>query len=202
MLLQTGAEVSHVIGSIVDPDKLMRQVVELIRERFDLYYVGLFLVDQTLRLHSQPGEWAYLRAATGEAGETMLKHGHRLRAGSDSMVGQCIIEGKPRIALDAGKATLRFANPLLPETRSELALPLISRGEAIGALSIQSTEESAFSKEDIAALEIMAGQIANSIENARLYKETEAALEELKAVHSRYIRGAWDRYLGGRDRES
>ena len=87
-------------------------------------------------------------------------------------------------------------NPLLPDTRSELALPLISRGAAIGALTIQSSEEAAFSEEDIAALEIMAGQIANSIENARLYQETQAALEELKATHARYIRQEWSRYLG------
>ncbi|MBN1136346.1 MAG: PAS domain S-box protein [Anaerolineae bacterium] len=194
--LQTGAEVSHAAGSIVDPDELMRQVVELIRERFDLYYVGLFLVDQVLRLHSQPGEWAYLRAGTGEAGEAMLKQSYRLRVGSNSMVGQCIAEGKPRVALDTGKEAVHLANPLLPDTRSELALPLINRGQAIGALTIQSTEEAAFSDEDIAALEIMAGQIANSIENARLYKETQAALEELKGTHGRYVRQQWSRYLG------
>jgi GAF domain-containing protein len=112
------------------------------------------------------------------------------------MIGQCIAEGKPRIALDTDMETVRFANPLLPDTRSELALPLISRGEAIGAFTIQSSQEAAFSEEDIAVLEIMAGQIANSIENARLYKETQAALEELKAVHGRYLRQAWNRYLG------
>ncbi len=196
MQLQTGAEVAHAASSIVDPDELMHRVVDLIRERFDLYYVGLFLVDQTLTLYSQPGEWAYLRAATGEAGQAMLKQRHRLRVGGNSMIGRCIAEGKPRIALDTDMETVRFANPLLPDTRSELALPLISHGEVIGALTIQSSQEAAFSQEDIAVLEIMAGQIANSIENARLYKETQAALEELKTIHSHYVQQEWSRYLG------
>jgi PAS domain S-box-containing protein len=194
--LQTGAEVAHAASSIVDPDDLIRQVVELIRERFALYYVGLFLVDQTPNLRGQAGEWAYLRAATGEAGQAMLRQRYRLRIGGNSMVGQCIAQGTARIALHAGEEAVRFANPLLPDTRSELALPLTSRGEAIGALTIQSSEDAAFSEEDIAALVIMAGQIANSIENARLYQETQAALEELKATHGRYIRREWSRYLG------
>jgi len=196
MQLQTGAEISRAAGSIVDPKELMAKVVDLIRERFGLYYVGLFLVDQTLTLRSQLGEWAHLHAATGEAGQTMLKQRYKLRIGSNAMIGQCIANGEPCIALDVGQETMRIANPLLPETRSELALPLISHGEVIGALTIQSSQEAAFSEADIAALEIMAGQIANSIENARLYQETQAALEELKTVHGRYIRQQWSHYLG------
>jgi len=192
MQLQTGAEVSQAASSIVDPSELMTRVVDLIRERFDLYYVGLFLID---RSGLEPGKWAVLRAGTGEAGQQMQKQRYKLRIGSRSMIGQCIASGESGIALDVGDAAVRFANPLLPYTHSELALPLISRGEAIGALTIQSSQEAAFSEEDIAALEIMAGQIANSIENARLYRDTQAALEELQAAHRRYIRREWGRYL-------
>jgi GAF domain-containing protein len=112
------------------------------------------------------------------------------------MIGWCIANKQPRIALDVGEEAVRFENPLLPETRSELALPLISRGEAIGALTIQSSQEAAFSEEDIAVLQTMAGQIANSIENARLYRQTQAALEELENTHRWYLRQEWSRYLG------
>jgi PAS domain S-box-containing protein len=197
MLLRLSAEVAHAASSVVDPDELMHQVVELIRERFDLYYVGLFMVDRALTLHSQPGEWACLQAATGEAGRKMLNQRYRLKVGGNSMIGQCIADKTSRIALNTDREQVRFANPLLPETRSELALPLISHGEAIGALTIQSSVENAFSQEDIAVLEIMAGQIANTIENARLYKQTQAALEELETIHRSYIRQAWNRYLEG-----
>jgi len=112
------------------------------------------------------------------------------------MIGWCIANKRPRIALDTGEEAVRFENPLLPDTRSELALPLISRGEAIGALTIQSSQEAAFSEEDIAVLQIMAGQIANAIENARLYKQTQTALEELESTHRWYLQQEWSRYLG------
>jgi PAS domain S-box-containing protein len=160
--LQTAAEVSRAASSILDLDKLIQTVVDLIRERFDLYYSGLFLVDEA-------GRWAVLRAGTGEAGQKMLKQGHKLEVGGSSMIGWCVANKQARIALDVGEEAVRFENPHLPETRSELALPLVSRGEAIGALTIQSTQEAAFSDEDIAVLQTMADQLANAIANARLY---------------------------------
>jgi PAS domain S-box-containing protein len=161
--LQTAAEVSHAASSILDPEILIQQVVNLALERFDLYYAGLFLVDENR-------EWAVLRAGTGEAGQKMLDQGHKLQVGGDSMVGRCVAKRHACIALDVGAEPVRFANPLLPETRSELALPLVSRGETIGALTIQSAQEAAFSEEDIAALQTMADQLANAIANAQLYK--------------------------------
>jgi len=168
--LQTAAEVSHAAGSILDPDELIRQVVNLVRERFDLYYAGLFLVDQTGEWTGEPGKWAVLRAGTGEAVQKMLEQGHKLEIGGASMVGWCIANRQARIALDVGEEAVRFENPLLPQTRSELALPLVSRGEAIGALTIQSAQEAAFSPEDITVLQTMADQLANAIANARLYE--------------------------------
>jgi len=170
--LQTAAEVSRAVSSILDPDELIQQVVDLAHERFNLYYAGLFLVDET-------GEWAVLRAGTGEAGQRMLEQGHKLKIGGDSMIGQCVADQQARIALDVGEEAVRFDNPFLPETRSELALPLISRGRAIGALTIQSSHEAAFSEGDIAVLQTMADQLANAIENAHLHQEMEKALREL-----------------------
>jgi PAS domain S-box-containing protein len=161
--LQTAAEVSHAAGSILDPETLIWQLVNLALERFDLYYAGLFLVDENR-------EWAVLRAGTGEAGQKMLDQGHKLRVGGDSMVGQCVAKRHACIALDVGAEPVRFANPLLPETRSELALPLVSHGETIGALTIQSAQEAAFSPEEITVLQTMADQLANAIANAQLYK--------------------------------
>ncbi|MBN1810678.1 MAG: substrate-binding domain-containing protein, partial [Anaerolineae bacterium] len=162
--LQTAAEVSKVSNSTLDLDELIQQVVELAQERFDLYYVGLFLVD---------GEWAVLRAATGEAGKKMLRQGHKLQVGGDSMIGQCVGDHRARIALDVGEEAVRFDNPLLPETRSEMALPLVSREGAIGALSIQSAQETAFSEEDVTVFKTMADQLANAIANARLYEKVQ-----------------------------
>ncbi len=172
-LLQVAAEVSRAVSAILDPALLSQQVVEIVHKRFGLYYVGLFLVDESFA-------FAHLQAGTGSAGREMLKKGHKLEIGNTSMVGWCIANQHARIALDVGKDAVRFSNPLLPGTRSELALPLISRGQALGALTIQSTAEAAFSQEDIETFQTMADQLANAILNARLYEQLGKELEERK----------------------
>ena len=182
--LQTAAEVSRAVSSILDPEALAPQVVDLVRERFGLYYAGLFLVDQTGEWTGEPHKWAVLRAGTGEAGRQMLNQSHKLEIGGTSMIGWCIARKQARISLDVGDDAVRFDNPLLPKTRSELALPLINRGRPIGALTIQSNQESAFSQEDIAALQTMADQMANAIANARLFNQAQREINERKQAEA------------------
>ena len=172
--LQTAAEVSRAASSILDLNQLLPAVVNLICTHFDYYYVGIFLVNETR-------EWAILSAATGPVGEQMLKAGHRLRVEDSSMIGWCIQNEQARIALDVGEDAVRFKNPYLPLTRSEIALPLIAHGKAIGAMSIQSAQPAAFSRVDITALQSMADQMANTIENARLFTERVSLIGELEA---------------------
>lgn len=173
--LQTATEVSRAASSILDPDELIQQVVDLIHERFGLYYVGLFLVDES-------GEWAVLRAGTGKAGRRMIAQGHKLEVKGTSMIGACVVSKQARIALDVGEEAARFDNPLLSKTRSELALPLLSRDEAIGALTIQSAQEAAFSDEDVAVLQTVADQLANPIQNARLFDRAQAQANEMSIL--------------------
>ena len=174
-LLQVAAEVSRAASAILDSNLLGQTVVDVVRKRFNVYYVGLFLVDES-------GKMAILRAATGRAGHAMLTRGHQLEVGNTSMVGWCIANQRARIALDVGKDAVRFNNPLLPKTRSEWVLPLISRGQTLGALTIQSKKEAAFSNEDIETFQTMTDQLANAILNARLYDQLERELEERKRV--------------------
>jgi PAS domain S-box-containing protein len=169
--LQTAAEVSHAATGILDPGELIQQVVDLVQERFGLYYVGLFLVDRTGEWAGEADKWAVLRAATGKAGRQMLDVGHKLEIGGESMIGWCVANRQARIALDIGEEAVRFDNPYLPATRSEMALPLIARGQVVGAMSVQSEVEAAFSDEDISVLNTMADQVANAIENARLFED-------------------------------
>jgi len=176
-LLKTAAEVSRATSSILDLDVLLPNAVELIRNHFEYYYVGIFLVDEAK-------EWAVLSAATGEMGRHMLKIGHRLKVEESSMIGWCIGHGEARIALDVGEDAVRFVNPHLPLTRSEIALPLTARGSVIGAMTIQSAFPAAFSRVDITALQTMADQIANAIENARLFTERVGLIGELEAQNA------------------
>jgi len=187
--LEASAEVGRAATSILDADHLIRQVVELIRERFGLYYVGLFLVDAT-------GEWAVLQAGTGEAGRAMLARGHRIRVG-EGMIGWSVANVQARIALDIGEDAVRLATAELPDTRSEAALPLHSRGRVIGALTVQSGQPAAFDEAAIAVLQTMADQVAVALDNARLFTEAQAALESTRRAYIELSREAWGELLRG-----
>lgn len=173
--LKVAAEVSRAASEILDPTQLGQQVVDLVCERFHIYYAGLFLVDDQ-------HEWAILTGAYGEVGKKMLENKHKLRIGNTSMVGWSIHNRQPRIALDVGEDSVQIINPLLTETRSELALPLITRGQTIGALNIQTNKKAAFGKEEISIFQTMAGQLANAILNARLYAQLQRELEDRKLI--------------------
>ena len=138
--VRTAAEISRVISRLKEPETLFNQVADFVRERFDLYYVGIFITDPSRR-------FAVLRAGTGEPGRIMLEQNHRLAIGGNSMIGWCIANRQPRIALDVGEEAVRFNNPFLPNTRSEVALPILSYTDVLGAISFQSDHSRAFRPE-------------------------------------------------------
>ncbi len=173
-LLKAANRVGKEVASILDLDQLLPQTVNIICEAYGLYYAGVFLLDEA-------GEYAVLRSGYGKAGKAMLAEGHKLRVGTDSMIGACIAMGEARIALDVGEERVHFKNPHLPHTRSEMALPLIYGGRTLGAVTIQSSEERAFSDDDITTLLTMAEHLAVAINNARL-------IEELKEAHNEILR--------------
>jgi len=175
--LQTAAEVSRAASSILDLNKLLPMVADLICNHFDYYYVGIFLIEESKK-------WAILSAATGKQGQQMLDTNYRLKVEDSSMIGWCIKHGEARIALDVGEDAVRFKNPLLPLTRSEMALPLITRGEVIGAMTIQSQLPATFTHVDITALQTMADQVANAIQNARLFTERVNLNRELETQNA------------------
>ncbi len=176
-LLQVGAEVSRNISSILDLDVLLSSTVFIICEEYGFYYAGIFLVDKA---PDEEGKvWARLKAGRGEAGRKMVERGHKLEIGGNSMIGAAIATMEARISLDVDEEKVWYPNPFLPQTRSEMALPLIIKGEAIGALTVQSTEEAAFSEEDVSSLQMMADQLAVAINNARLLQDLEQANQEL-----------------------
>lgn len=191
-LLRSGSEVAAAVSNILNADALITQVVNFIQERFQLYYVGLFLVDAS-------GEWAVLRAGTGLAGKKMLARGHRIQVGS-GMIGWSILHGEPRIAQIAESDAVRLTAPELPDTRSEAALPLRSRGRILGALTIQSDKPNAFDEDTLTILQIMADQIAIALDNARLFEERENALQAAQRSFGEFTLQAWRDLLGGRPR--
>jgi GAF domain-containing protein len=185
--LQTTADVSRAVLSILEPARLQQTVVDLICERFELYYVGLFLVDST-------GATAVLKAGSGEAARAMIARNHRIQIGQ-GMVGWCIANSRARIAQTAQDDPIRLTNPELPETRSEAALPLRSRGQVIGALSVQSTQPNAFDGEVVNVLQIMADQVAIAVDNSRLFTEREESLESVRSAFNTLTRQAWQQLV-------
>ena len=128
----------------------------------------------------------------------MKERGHRLEVGGQSMVGWTCAHNEARIALDVGDEPMRFDNPLLPATRSEMALPLRvgdpregMAGRVVGALDVQSTRVAAFDQGDIAVLQGMADQIVVALENARLFRETQAALSRLDEANRLLVHEGW-----------
>jgi len=182
--IRTAAEISRSIGGMLAPKKLLSETATLILERLNLYYVGIFMVDESTR-------YAVLQVGTGEAGKSMVATHHKLPIGESSMVGWAISHRQARIALDVGKEPIRFANPLLPNTHSELALPLISKDRSIGAITIQSEKPDAFDQEDILILQSIADTLAVGYENAVLFEETQKSLDEMRVSQKDYVNRAW-----------
>jgi len=186
--LEAAVDITRIASAVLDLDALQRQVVDLILERFGLYYVGLFLVEET-------GQYAVLRAGTGEFGRAMLLQGHRLEVGGGTMVGQCVEHNTQMVAQDVEKQEAWFRNPLLPATRSELALPMRARGRVIGALTVQSAQVNAWDERVMDVLQSVADQVAVAIDNARNFGETQQALAAARAVQERYLGQAWREYV-------
>lgn len=175
-LLKAAASAAKNITTILDPQELLQRTVDIICNEFDFYYAGVFFVDDAR-------QYAVLKAGRGEAGKVMLKEGHKLAIGGNSMIGAAIANREGRIALDVGKEAVFFENPHLPKTRSEMALPLIAGDDVIGALTVQSEQEAAFHDEDIAALQTMADQLAIAIQNSNLHRQAERRSRLLKAAN-------------------
>jgi GAF domain-containing protein/HAMP domain-containing protein len=181
------AQTARAISSAQDLETLLPKIANVISHYFNFYHTGIFLLDDNK-------DFAVLRASNSEGGRRMLERGHRLKVGEVGLVGLVTSRGQPRIALNTGADAIHFKNPDLPETRSELTLPLRIGDQIIGALDVQSTEPNAFSSEDVSVLSILADQVSTAIQNARLYEQNRAALAESQSLYRKFIQSGWRQY--------
>ena len=184
--LKTISEVARAISTEIELENLLNLVTYMVSERFGFYHVGVFLIDTVTK-------FAILRAANSPGGKRMLERGHKLEVGQEGIVGYVTGAGEARIALNVGEDAIYFSNPDMPNTRSEMALPLKLRGRIIGALDVQSTEANAFTKDDIETLGVLADQIAIAIDNARLFAETQRSLTEVQSLYGDYVGRTWNK---------
>jgi GAF domain-containing protein len=178
------ARVVQAVTSTQDVDMLLTRLARVISEQFGFYHIGIFLLDE----HH---ENAVLRASNSEGGRRMLARRHSLKIGQMSIVSHVTTTGSPRIALDIGPDDLFSSNPDLPNTHSQIALPLKVAGEIIGTLDIQSTEPNAFALQDMEVLSTLADQVAIVIQNTRSYATTQRLLEEAQKTSRSYVHDSW-----------
>jgi GAF domain-containing protein len=181
---RTAAYIARQTTEVDDLPLLLKAVVNLITDRFGFYHTGIFLVNET-------GDILVLQAASSKGGKRMVETGTSLPIGTQNIVGYAAAQKNYRIADDTGTDADLFNNPDLPDTRSEIAFPLIIRSRVLGVLDIQSDQPQAFSVDDVDVLQTLAGQVAAAIENARLLDESRAALIQLEAVTTHRTREAW-----------
>ncbi len=174
--LETVAEISREVSSSLIVDNLLRQAVNLVRERFNFYHAAVFLVDSL-------GEYAVVREATGEAGLQMKRGGHKLGVGSKSLVGRTTQEKEALVVNDVSKDQSYYANPLLPDTKAEACLPLKVGDRILGVLDVQSTRIYAFTGENIKILQILADQLAVAVVNSELFAEAQERLSQHRLLH-------------------
>ncbi len=173
--LQTASEIARDTTSTLSLDLLLNRIVNLLSERFNFYHTSIFLVDES-------GENAVVRESTGEAGKEMKRRNHKLIVGSRSVVGRVTGNGEPYIVNNVLEDTTYLPNPLLPDTRAEMGIPLKISNKVIGALDLQARDVNAFHQDDVHVLQILADQIAIAIENARAYELSQRAFEDMREV--------------------
>jgi GAF domain-containing protein/HAMP domain-containing protein len=193
--LQAAADIGRATASVRSLDELLRLSLDLIRDRFGFYHASIFLIDEAN--HS-----AVLRESTGTVGAQLKARGHKLGIGSQSLIGWVTENRRPRVALDVADDPYHFRNPLLPDTRAELAIPLMVGDRLLGALDVQSTQANAFGAGDVQVLQTLADQLSVAIENAELFQRTQASLNELSIIYQRMTGASWRGFLRGEKREA
>ncbi len=192
--MQAAAEISRATIAMRDLGELLRLALELIRQRFGFYHASIFLMDEA-------GEFAVLRESTGEVGAELKARGHRLGVGSHSLVGWVAQNRRPRVALEVAGDPFYFKNPLLPDTRSELCIPLIAGDQLLGVMNVQSTELDAFDENAVQVLQTLADQLSVAIQNADLFERTQANLRQMSALYQQVTSTSWHTYVRRQPRE-
>ena len=192
--LELAAEVGRTITEKVDdPHEMLSSAVEMIRARFDLYYTQVYLIDSS-------GRNLTLRAGTGEVGKELLKRGHHLPINYGSLNGRAAADLKPVIVANTTLSPSFLPNPLLPNTRSEMAIPLIVGGRVIGVLDMQSEIPNSLNEANLPAFEALAGQLSVAIQNASLFAEIQEARDQVEADARRLTASGWQEFLNSIER--
>ncbi|MBN1430684.1 MAG: GAF domain-containing protein [Anaerolineae bacterium] len=180
--LEIAAQVSQEVSRNLDLDKLLPRMVNLTKGRFKLYHAHVYLLDDAT-------ETLIMEAGAGQAGKTMRKSGHSIPLGAPkSLVARAARTGEPVIANEVWKEDGFLPNPLLPHTKSEMAVPMLAGQKTIGVLDVQSEQANRFAEDDVHVMSTLAGQVAIAVENARAFDQVRKTQAESEATLNRLAR--------------
>jgi GAF domain-containing protein len=192
--MEATADVAREASSVLELEKLLPRIAKLISERFELYRIGIFLLDPT-------GEWAALRATSSQKEDLKaLVENLRIHVDGEGLVARVIRTRQPHLSEDVSQESDYLHVEAVADARSELTLPLEARGEVLGAMSIQSPELGAFGQEDVAVMQTLADQVAVAISNAQLFQRAQESLEAERRAYGELSRQAWREYLQTRSK--
>ncbi|GAB4397460.1 MAG: hypothetical protein OHK0052_19770 [Anaerolineales bacterium] len=186
--LELAAEFGRSVSRVRALDEMLRDAAEIIRSQFDLYYVQVYLVDA-----SQTN--LILKSGTGSVGEQLIRRGHRLPLNTASINGRAAIEKRSVVVSDTSVSQVFRPNPLLPDTHSEMAIPLLLGDQIVGVLNLQSNQANTLNQDNLPAFESLAAQLAVAVQNANLLEQVEQARAEVEKQASRLVRTNWQEYL-------
>ncbi len=192
--LTLAMEAGHKILRVRDLDRLFKNAVDLICEQFNLYYGQIYLVDDK-------EQRLVIRAGTGSVGAELMRRNHFLPLSSSSINGLAVIEQRAIIVADTQENPIFRPNALLPDTRSEMAVPLVLEDRVVAVLNLQDDEPETFSSETLPVFQMVADQLAVAMQNARLFTEVAQARAEVEAATRRLAREGWGEYLDGINQE-
>jgi len=172
--LEASAEVSRRLSTILDPDQLVLEVVEQVKSAYNYYHAHIYLLDES-------GQLLRMVGGTGEAGKILLEREHAIPVGR-GMVGQAAQLKRGILVPDTSKEPDWLANPLLPDTKAEIAVPILLRGQVIGVLDVQDNVMNDVFPEDVELLQAIANQVAVALQNARQYEETQRLFQAGQAL--------------------
>jgi signal transduction histidine kinase len=184
--LEKSTQIGRQITTILNVDDLLRDVVDRIQIEFNFYYTQIYLVDE------ETGDLV-LTEGSGEVGRQLKALARRLKAGQ-GIVGTVASTNEFFLSNDVSKVLNYISSPLLPDTCSELALPLRKGNRVLGVLDIQDDEINRFTSADVSLMQSIANQTAVAIDNARLLAETQTALKEVERLNRRLTREGWDEF--------
>lgn len=175
--LEAVAQVGTAAATILDIPVLLQNVADLTKENFNLYHAHIYLLDEA-------GQTLNLAAGAGDVGRTMVnQHWSIPFDKKNSLVARAARIRKGVIANDVRNESGYFQNPMLPHTRSELAVPIISGEKLVGVLDVQSDTVDHFTNEDVRIQTTLATQVAVALQNVSLFTQTQAALTETENLY-------------------